>query len=293
MKTVSAERTLGQAAIEKPQVRTVHIDTSIQIERCKEAKKAKVVEKILKDFRFKSTSSYAKFEFKRAWLRDLAFLYKASRNVEKFGDVIAYVDEHLNAYPMNRRRVSRCLQAITAFLARATGDLSDEADILRFRTYLINAILGAYSWWDFSVTHEYNGTGCTRASEPPTQRAGGYIDVSIPQCRPNKCSCTVHAFFEANKERFIALKSEIEKLGGKASKELQEAAGVIRQAEKKPESLCDEKKCLKLGDVLIAIDGLDMDWFAANNDKEWVFLSRILGKRLVNPVRAAKKASQV
>ena len=74
MKTVATEKALEQAAIEKPQVRTVHIDTSIQIERCKEPKKAKVAEKILKDFRFKSTSSYAKFEFKRAWLRDFAFL---------------------------------------------------------------------------------------------------------------------------------------------------------------------------------------------------------------------------
>lgn len=293
MKTVAAEKPAEQAATETPQVRTVHIDTSIQIERCKEPKKKKVVEEILKDFRFKSTSSYAKFEFKRAWLRDLAYLYKASREVESFGDIIAYVDDKLNAHLANRRRVSRCLQAITAFLSRAKGDLSDEAAVLRFQTYLINAMLGAYPWWDSSVTHEYNGTGCARASEPPTQRGGGNIDVYIPQCRPNRLNCTVHDFFEVNKDSFIALKSEIEKLGGKASKELQEAAVVIGQAEKKPESLCDERKCLKLADALIAIDGLAMDYFAANNDKEWVFLSEILGKTLINPVRAAKAASQV
>lgn len=270
-------------------IKTIHIDTSLQIERCKEPKKARIVEQRLKDFGFTSTSSYAKFEFKCAWLRDLVYLYSASHKVRRVEQLIGYVNDRLNAHPVNRRRVNRCLEAIVAYLSRVPGELSYAAAFLRLRTHILEAIISAYPWWEQSTYHEYDGTGCVRANEQPKRRAGGFLDMSIPQCRVKNIKCTVHQFFEKNKELFIAIKFAIESLGKNASKELQKAKKIIENAEKKPENLCDDSNCRKLGDILIAIDGFDMDYFAANNDKEWELLSQVLGKELVNPVREAKK----
>ena len=70
---------------------TIHIDTSIQIERCKARRKAKIVEEQLKDYSFTSTSSYAKFEFKCAWLKDLGYLYAVSLEVNRVEELVGRV----------------------------------------------------------------------------------------------------------------------------------------------------------------------------------------------------------
>lgn len=273
---------------EEKTVKTVHIDTSLQIERCKAPKKAQIVERSLKVFRFKSTSSYARYEFKRAWLRDLAYIYSALQEVNRIEELLGYVNDKLNAHPSNRRRVSRCIQGIESFLSKNPGNISYEASFIRLRSHIGNAILDAYNWWDHSITHEYDGIGCCRAAEQPRQLAGGKIDVSIPQCRQNKIKCAIHQFFEKNRDHFIAIKLAIEALGDNVSKELQETQKIIQDAERNPKYLCDDRNCRTLGDSLIAIDGLNMDCFAANNDKEWALLSKVLGKELVNQVREAK-----
>lgn len=285
-----------KAKIDEPQtkskIKTIHIDTSIQIERCKAERKAKIVNKSLQQFRFTSTSSYAKFEFKSAWLKDLGYLYGVSQKVNRVEELYGYINEKLNAHPKTRRRLSRCIEASESFLSRVPGNISYKASFVRLKSHIRNAILSAYTWWNRSVTHEYRGTGCVRAFEEPRQLAGGKIDVSIPQCRRNRINCVIHKFFSENKELFIAIKAAIEELGDNASSELQEAKKVIEDAERNAESLCDDRICRKLGDILIAIDGVEMDCFAANNDKEWVLLSNVLGKQLVNPVREAEGANQ-
>jgi len=286
----ATDKMLAKPTTEK-KIRTVHIDTSLQIERCKEPKKATIVERALENFGFKSTSSYAKLEFKRAWLQRLLYLYYASQKVNRVDELIGYVNDRLGSHPGHQRRLNTCFQAIELFLSKTKEDISYGAILLRLRTHIRNAILGAYAWWDSSVTYEYNGSGCVRAAEQPRQLFGGKIDVSIPQCKRRKIKCTVHQFFEKNKQHFTAIKVGIEARGDDASKELQEAQKIIEYAEKNPEYLCDGRNCSKLGDALIAIDGLDMDCFAANNDKEWELLSMVLGKELINPVKEAKTSS--
>ena len=266
-------------------MKTVHIDTSLQIERCKEQSKRKVVEDALKPFRFTSTSSYAKLEFKCSWLRDLAYLYRASQRVTRFDELLGYIDDKLNKHPANRRRIARCLQAIVAYLSQVPPDFPHGVVLLRLRRHIFNAVLGAYDWWDSSVTHEYNGTSCVRAAERPKKLSGRSLDVSVPKCAPGRVNCRVHEFFRRHKDKFTAIASAIENLGDGTTKEQKEAAQMIRRTVANPLSLCDDRNCRKLGDVLIAVDGLEMDCFAANNDKEWQLLSDVLGKLLLNPLR--------
>jgi len=279
---------LCTSAFRKEKIRTVHIDTSLQIERCKAPKKANVVEGALRDFGFKSTSSFAKLEFKGAWLQDLAFLYKASQSVERLEELLSYVDDHLGANIKTHNRLKRCIQSIIKSLSTVKG-LPYEAVLVRVRNHILNMIDGAYAWWESSVDHEFNGTACVRASEKPTLR-GSKIDVSIPQCKPEEIKCRIIEFFENYKTYFINIKLAISGLE-KPSNQLVEAKDIIENAEKNPKYLCGKGRCRKLGDVLIAMDGLKMDYFAANNDKEWILLSEVLDKHLINPVREAKTDS--
>jgi len=265
--------------------RTVHIDTSVQVERCKSLRKRDRIENALAVFGFRSTSSYAKLEFKRAWLRRLSYLYHASQQVARDDELIEFINDRLGSHPGHRRSLTTCLEGIAAFLSRIDESLSPGVRLVRLQSHIRYAILGAYKWWDCSVTHEYTGTHCKRASEQPREFSDGRIDVSIPNCRRNKIECSIHRFFKQNKDIFIKIKDRVIALGDKASLELKRAVDIIQSAETNPEILCDSQTCAKLGDALIAVDGSDMECFAANNDKEWQLLSEVLGKELLNPVR--------
>jgi len=272
--------------VNQTRCRTVHIDTSVQIERCKAPRRSDRIQKALDIFGFKSTSSYAKLEFKRAWLQRLSYLYYASQQVERDDELIGFINDRLGSHPGHRNRLTTCLEGIEAFLSRINESLSPRVRLIRLQSHIRCAILGAYKWWDCSVTHEYTGTRCKRASEQPREFLDGRIDVSIPNCRRNKIECSIHRFFEQNKSIFINVKDRIIALGDKASAELTRAADIIQSAEDNPEILCDNQTCAKLGDALIAVDGSAMECFAANNDKEWQLLSEVLGKELLNPVRS-------
>jgi hypothetical protein len=266
-------------------ISTLHIDTSIQIERCKSLRKAEPIEQALKEFRFKSTSTYAKLEFKRAWLQNLAYLHSASFRVQRDDDLFEYVNDKLGAHPAHRRKMSTCLQALISFLSRVKAPLSPEVRLLRLRSHIRQALLGAYAWWtEYSVEHEFDGTGCVRAQEKPRER-GERLDVSIPKCDRSKINCSIHQFFVDNCDTFQAIKAGIEALGDKASDELKRTSDIVAKAENDSTSLCSSRICSALGDAIIAVDGNKMDCFAANNDKEWQVLAEVLSKRLINPVR--------
>ncbi len=267
---------------------TVHLDTSLQIERCKAARKANPVVDFLRDFRFVSTSSYAKLEFKRAWLQRLAYLYSLSGEVKTIGELSGVLADRLGSHPLHRRQLSTCLQAVEAFLLPTNDRISETVQLTRMRAHLRGAVLNAYSWWEASVTHEYNGTNCIRASERPRISGGDKLDVSIPKCRRNTIRCRIHSFLQDNKEHLRAIKAEIDRLGSNASDELKDAKAVLDVFEDDPEKVCQDSICAKLGDILVAIDGINIGSFAANNDREWVPLARALQKHLLNPLRPQK-----
>lgn len=290
---VTVEQEEEAQTVDTKTVTAIHLDTSLQIERCKAERKAKPVVVFLKGFRFLSTSSYAKLEFKRAWLKRLAYLYSLSGEVGTVGELNGVLADRLGSNPMHRRQLSTCLQAIEAFLKPSYGKISEAAQLARLRAHLRGAVLNAYSWWEASVTHEYNGTGCARASERPRISGGGKLDVSIPKCRPDTTRCRIHSFLRDNQEHLEAIKAEIDRLETTASDELKGAKAVLDVFENDPQSVCQGDVCVKLGDILVALDGISIESFAANNDKEWIPLARALRRHLLNPLRPqARESSQ-
>jgi hypothetical protein len=277
------------SVMEKTRIKTVHIDTSIQIERCKAPAKSNIVEQALEPYRFKSTSTYAKLEFKRAWLQRLAYIYSACFEVKRFDELLGYINDRLGSHQGHARRLTTCIQAIESFLAKTQGSLTPTALLVRFRSHVRKGIMGAYAWWDWSTTHQYHGTECRRAIEEPKILPNGKIDVSIPKCQRGKTCCGFQIFFEDNKQEFMKLKHAIEKHGEPISNEIKVWRDTIKDIEKNPLFLQDSKTCTKLGDAIIAIDGLDIECFAANNDREWKFLAKVFAKELLNPVRGTRE----
>src|SRR3954466_3405084 len=124
---------------------SVHIDTSLQIEQQKIEAKAKPVRVALRAYAIRSTSSYARKEFKRAWLQDLHLIYVKA---EGCGTITAVYDAIYTStwHPQAKRRLARCLDAISAVLS-PHPNLTLAAAVPRLRAHVAEAILGAYEAW--------------------------------------------------------------------------------------------------------------------------------------------------
>ncbi len=264
---------------------TVLLDTSLLIELQKRDKYALPVRQAISGFRFKGASSYSKLEFKRAWVKEIAYIHERCRepDMRSFADVVDRVQRRLSN-PHQQRGVQTCLQAIAAFLEVTKGALSDRAQLARLRAFCKTRVLEAAIALREAITGEFKGTGCVRAEEPPTEHSDGSLNVTIRRCSPDKIQCRVHIFFSENQEHFAQLANEIDS-NADASHELKTMREHIRLAQREAIHLCDDKHCSKLADSIIAVDGKNMDVFAANNDKEWITIAKTMSKPLVNPVR--------
>jgi hypothetical protein len=263
---------------------TVLLDTSLLIELQKRDKYALPVRKAVSHFRFKGASSYSKLEFKRAWIREIAYIHTLCRDagVRSIADVIDRINRRL-ASPHQRRRVQTCMEAFTAFFEFGKYALSDRAQLARLRSLCKTRVLEGAIALREAITSEFRGTECVRAEEPPTEHSDGSLNVTIRRCSPDRIQCRVHTFFSENEDHFAQLANEIDSNPG-ASQELKTMRDHIRLAQQEAIHLCDDKHCSKLADSIIAVDGKNMDVFAANNDKEWITIAKTMAKPLVNPV---------
>lgn len=268
---------------------TVHLDTSVQIEQQKGEVKAGRVRRALSKYVFSSTSTYARKEFKRAWLKDLALIYRLCDGCKSISELYEKVRKS-TTHPAVRRRRERCLEAMHAFLSTLDAEgVTLAGAVPMIQAHLGEAILGGYTKWDRSVTHQYDGTGCIRSAERPIRASNGAIDVTVRECTPKRVQCRVHHFFQKNARYFQKIADGVT---SESSSELQSTKRAIDAAVKDPVSLCDSHNCSAMSDALIAVDGIAADHFAANNDKDWLPISQALGKPLVNPVRVIIGADQ-
>src|SRR5690348_13556940 len=236
----------------------IHVDTTLQIERFKTPVRADRVNRALGKFPFQSTSTYARYEFNRTLLRDLAYLYARCQKATQLGDIIGALNHAFGGRLASKNRLTRCLEVIQAFLdVRPRGTaISPEVELIRLREHIAFGLTQAHLVWERSVTHHYDGTSCVRSREVPTRAANESIIFSLSNCKPTKIQCRVHQFFEDNKTHFVTIATHLKAAGDSASPQMQKALREIDSALVNPTRLCDNANCAKLGDAIIAVDGM-------------------------------------
>ncbi len=267
---------------------TVLIDTSLLVELQKKPRYSLPVKDALSGFRFKGVSSFSKLEFKRAWLQRLALLHKYCRDpgVTRIAEVLDRIEKCLS-HPMQKRRVHTMLQALNAFLDLEPDKISQKAQLIRARQHFKHAVLAGQYALEEIATAVLRGTACVRAEEPARELADGSLDVTISRCKPSHIRCAIHEFFDGHREAFRAIADGVDG-ATMPSNELQGIRDGIRRAQENSTHLCDDRNCKAIGDAIIAVDGKNMDVYAANNDREWQLLAQVLGKRILNPVSTAR-----
>lgn len=266
----------------------VHIDTTLQIERFKTPARAQKVKLALSDFAFRSTSTYARYEFARTLLRDLAYLYTIAAKARQIGDVLEEVKRSFGVSGGQKNRLLRCIEQISTFLGTRPQKMTVQEEVLRFREHVAFALLHGQRMWDRSVHHQFDGTGCIRAKESPSRAPNEKVVLTLPNCRREKIQCRIHQFFQS---RHLAFQTIAQVAKSSASAQLQRAGQAIENAASDPVRLCDNRRCAEIGDAIIAIDGEQVPVLAANNDEDWGPIATALGKKLLNPLRSSTQSS--
>jgi hypothetical protein len=266
---------------------TGHLDTSIQMERCKHSSKADPANSYVRSLKVSTTSTYARIEFFRAWVQRLAYLHAILMDAKDLGDVFRLLEDRL-VDPRHQRQFKTSFQALTASMeVSESQSLSAKAALIRTRKHLQEMVMGWSAWWQNSVTSTYDGTACVRATVQPRVRSSGHLDVTVHQCRRDSIECCIDKFFVRYQDQFSAVVTEISRIS-ESSKSLKEAAVEVAKAMNDPQHLCDDRVCRNIGDLIIAIDSGSVQLLVANNHRDWAPISRALQKNLVNPCRGGE-----
>ncbi len=126
-------------------IRTVLVDTSLLVEQQKGPERSSPVRRALSQYPFQGATSYAKLEFKRAWLKRLAWLYN-STNREDVGSIsllINLIDQTFGKHPLQRRTYQTLMQALAAFLTPNNDRLTDAERFVRLRAHIKQSLRGS------------------------------------------------------------------------------------------------------------------------------------------------------
>ena len=253
------------------------LDTTAQFNRHSvDINSKREIEQLLSSAHITASSTYARLEFKLSFLQDLAYLHGKLRQLQSFSLLFA----HLAKLPPPH---GRKLRRVITHLARFWQDVA-ATDAERIDTILLSIeqmVPSIWRWFNESVDHLADGTGCVRSTEPPRMHRGN-LDVTLKRCKPDRIRCRIHKFFEENHGLFQDMKREIQSLAeGEKSKELRALEQIIASASADSRVLCDDRVCRRVGDALIGVDGKEFPAFVSSNSKEFGVICRVLGNTLV------------
>ena len=261
----------------QPEVRDLFLDTSAQFNRHSLDPQVRLeIERLLNAARITASSTYARLEFKLSFLRDLAYLHGKLRQFRSIRDVLA----HLARLPTpHDRKLRRTLNHLARFWQHMPG--GDEATVDAILLSIEEGVFAYWDWFDESIDHLFDGTGCVRSTEPP-RLIRGHLEVILNACRPNHIRCRIHKFFVENRGLFERMVVEIESLPDEErSKELKSVQRITREASANPNVLCDDRVCRKVGDALIGVDGRGFPAIVSSNRKEFGVICKALGNNLI------------
>ena len=236
------------------------LDTSIQISRKSgDETETSKIEDFLNQHNFLCTSSYVRLEFKQSFIQDLRFLHRELFFEKSFIRVFSRV-RRMNAHPGHKRKITNILTALLGWVAKTKSFHSDDnldKDLAEhIELYLELVLENIWNWFEKSVIHISDCTGCLRAKEPPKKKMNVF-DVRVGKCKSTKIRCKLNKFFKEKEKEFNGIKDYIRKLDEsekKNPKELEGLALTIEEGLKSPDVLCETQNCRKLGDALIAVE---------------------------------------
>ena len=262
------------------------LDTSIQIARHVHGPQTKAaLKKRLSQHSKHVTSLVVRQEYKRRLLKEAAYLLGLLHRYGSFDEVNQHVIRLFGTWHARKRAI--CLQTLAQ-----VHEVSDAERTERLQLILRSLLVTGLRRFDQTVDELRTDSGCACAQQDIVEK----IQLRRYEFGTDKCSqaepgmCGIREFFENRMELaskiaqyFRAIPPE------KKSAEIQNAEKFLAKIAN-DSAKATEEPCLKVGDLLIAMESAGISHFLTLNSTESQHFCRVLGQTLiVHPVDPTKK----
>jgi hypothetical protein len=256
----------------------VFLDTSIIIARFVQSKEAKRrISERLTNYDASITSLIVKQEFKRRLLKEAQYLLNQLDDKGSFQKTLRHVASVLP--PQSERKRSICLDMLlTVFEGADDPELTDRA-----KRYLRTLLRTGLKEFEDSVSYITWESGCACSHYQVKEK----IPYKRYEFGPDKCSktgdsCGVIEFLKSRHKEMHQILGKLKSLPEtKKSDELKAAQSFIEKVLDDPASAQKMEPCLKIGDLMIALESVGISVFYTLNSKESQHLCRALGQTLI------------
>jgi hypothetical protein len=264
----------------KAQLPPVFLDTSIQIARVVHGPKTKArIQQRLGQHGRTVTGLVCRQEFKRRLLQEADYLLRLLDRYGSFDEVRQHLIRFQPQYLKHVRKKNICLQML-----EAVHQATDEERTERARLYLRSLLLAGLQRFDQAVDEvlQESGCGCGRQGVREKVAAGNY-DLGETRCSRRKAgACEVVAFLAARSDVRGRILAHLRSLPAeKKSAELKNAETFLQRMENDLGKARAEDPCLKVGDLLIALESAGIEHFYTLNSAESQHLCRAQGQTLI------------
>ncbi len=269
----------------------VFIDTSIQIARVIHSpEKKRKIESRLGSFSEVFTGLVVKQEYKRRVLKVAQYLLNQLDDKKSFIAVRRHVDDHLS---QDRRKQAICQQLLDTVQecvdSEYDRDLTDRA-----RSSMRNLIRLGLTDFENGVTDIIDDSGCACAKLPIIEKVPyKTYDFGTDKCNKVAGSCGIKDFIHNRKHDIRKILAAIKGLSPPdKTSELKKAEDFIESV------LIDQtispslNACLKVGDLMIALESVNFEHFYTMNIKESKHLCPALGQNLIYRPSLATKPDE-
>ncbi len=247
-----------------PEGNAVFLDTSIQIARIVHNEEIKVrIAWRISQYDLTVSSEVVKQEFKRRLLKEAQYLLNQLNRLTSLQKVMRHVIDNLP--PQQNRKRNICLQTLqTIFEGRDDSDLTERA-----KSSLRMLLRFGLNDFEDNVKHVERIAGCACSKFPVIERKP-YKDYDLGKDNCSKVAenCGIAAFLVSRKELASRILDHLRSLdAGRKTEELQRAEQFLETYLESPGDAPKGDPCLKVGDLIIALESSKIPEFYTLNAK--------------------------
>jgi hypothetical protein len=268
----------------------VFVDSSVQISnKIREPAMQDKIRAWLARYDKRFSSTVALQEFKRRVLRELVYLLGSLEQTRSYQKTLAHISNVLPQGQIRKQRI--CVSLLHQILPGA----SDEELTDRSRRYFRTLLMTGESQFNSEFDAVLPGVGCFLATSPVAIEKQRYkrYQLGNVHCSKTKKQCRIADALSDMLPRCKALHEFLVALPpGRLTPELEKAREFLGRVVNAPDlqKIHDEDACLKVGDLLIALESASIENFYTMNYRESQaycdFLNQNLAVRPNNPSSA-------
>jgi hypothetical protein len=259
----------------------IFVDTSIQIARFVHGPKTKerIRDRLARHEQITS-GLVVRQEFKRRLLKEADYLLRLLHRYKSFDEVHQHVIRLYGQWPGRVRKRNICLQT----LAQVHSGSNDKERAERLQLYLRSLLVSGLKRFDQGVDVVRTDSGCACGRIEVTEKTAlRNYDLGPEHCsRLKPGACGVVAFLERLSDVRAKVLSHLQSLPeARKTVELKNAEAFLSRMAPSAEKAGQEDPCLKVGDLVIALESAGVPHFLTLNGTESQHLCRPLEQTLV------------